>query len=55
MPDEQCCMSRPRTLLESRMVLMRCAMVSTVQSLNSRRMVFWISESVSLSTLRGSD
>ena len=39
------------TLVESRMVLMRCAMVSTVQCLNSRRIVRWMSESVSESTL----
>ena len=33
------------------MVLMRWAMVRTVQCLNSRRMVFWIRESVAASTL----
>ena len=31
------------------MVLMRCAMVSTVQCLNSRRMVRWMRASVTLS------
>mmetsp|Transcript_6876 Transcript_6876/g.12774 ORF Transcript_6876/g.12774 Transcript_6876/m.12774 type:complete len:225 (+) Transcript_6876:265-939(+) len=39
-----------RTLSASMMVLMRCAIVNIVQSLNSFRMVFWMSSSVRVST-----
>ena len=44
-PTHASLLPHQHTLLESRMVLMRCAMVSTVQCLNSRRIVRWISES----------